>query len=87
MVSAKVIKEHLVDTNAYIPLLLELTDQIVKAHHVSGYAWGDLYMEDEDGVRYTEKGQDIFNRELDKVASILHNYGIIETIELQKSTA
>ena len=44
-------------------------------------------MEDKDGVRYTDKGQDIFNRELDKVASILHNYGIIETIELQKSTA
>ena len=73
MESTTVIKEHLVDTNAYIPLLLELTDQIVKAHHVSGYAWGDLYMEDEDGVRYTEKGQDIFNRELDKVASIVQN--------------
>ena len=82
MESTTVIKEHLVDTNAYIPLLLELTDQIVKAHHVSGYAWGDLYMEDEDGVRFTEKGQDIFNRELDKVASILQNYGIIETIAL-----
>ena len=82
MESTTIIKEHLVDTNAYIPLLLELTDQIVKAHHVSGYAWGDLYMEDEDGVRYTEKGQDIFNRELDKVASILQNYGIIETIAL-----